>query len=396
MSLLLLFSTPSGQGSTVTGIGSAEAFGVPTVSGGTANWTQTGLPSAEAFGPLAWTPALTQVLPGLSSAEAFGSLSLTPAVFLSPAGLVSAEAFGLLTQTAAAAFSLLGLPSAEAWGGPILAGGPISLTLLGIVSAEALGAAQAGGRNLFTVNGIASAEAWGLPAFAQGLALRTRPIPSGETFGAPRLKLILSKRVTTFPNGQVLTSLALTPQILSTLLQTLTCQMLGLDPAQDALCYAKVRLDWPTSGQPGWKVGDDVCFLQVTEEDDAYNRLRDRRVSPSNATSVVSRDTFTRVWRVSWSFYGPNSFDQARLVKSALLTLDFPAEQLAQANLYLVTDFPATTRAPEKFQGQWWERTDLSVKLNELVEETLTVPTISSVEVILENESGPVADLTVN
>ena len=171
--------------------------------------------------------------------------------------------------------------------------------------------------------------------------------------------------------------------------------MLGRDPSADPLAYAKVRLDWPTGGQPAWAITDDVCFLKATEEDDAYNRVRDRVWTPQDSASVLAQDTYTRVWRVSWSFYGPTAFDNARLLKSTLLTVDFPSDTLQMSKLYLITDTQATTRSPELFQGQWWERTDFSIKLNELVEETLSVPTIASAEILLETERGVQADLTV-
>ena len=200
---------------------------------------------------------------------------------------------------------------------------------------------------------------------------------------------------THFPNGDTLTTTALTPPALHLVLQPLTCRRLGRSPETHPLAYSKVRLDWPTGGQPAWGINDDVCFLKVSEEDDPYNRIRDRRLTPNDAVSVTTTITYTRVWRVSWSFYGPTSFDAARLVKSALLNLDFPADTLQAANLSLVTDLAATTRNPEKFQGQWWERTDLTAKLNELVTETLTVAIIASAEVMVATESGPVADFTI-
>ena len=90
---------------------------------------------------------------------------------------------------------------------------------------------------------------------------------------------------TTFPDGSTLVSSALAPAALNALLQTLTCQMLGIDPASDALAYSKVRLDWPTGGQPAFAITDDVAFLRTTEEDDQYNRIRDKQISPNNSTS---------------------------------------------------------------------------------------------------------------
>lgn len=200
---------------------------------------------------------------------------------------------------------------------------------------------------------------------------------------------------TTYPNGQVLTSTALPPGALNELLQTLTCQMLGIDPTVDPLAYSKVRIDWPTQGQPAWGISDDICFLQVTEEDDKYNRIRDSKYLVTDSITFSKTGTYTRVWKVSWALYGPNGFDNARLLKSGLFSVDFVHDSLAASNLYLVSDIPATTRNPEKFQGQWWERCDLMVRLNEQITETLNIPAISTVEVKLYTEAGLAADIVL-
>lgn len=168
--------------------------------------------------------------------------------------------------------------------------------------------------------------------------------------------------------------------------------MLGINPSSDPLAYSKVRLEWPTGGQPAFAITDDVAFLRTTEEDDQYNRIRDRQVTPHDSASLTTTDTYTRVWRVDWTCYGPTSFDNARLLKSGML-LDFSHGALAASNLYLVTDIPATTRAPELFQGQWWDRSDVHLRLNELVTETTTVASIATAEVRLYTVSGLVADL---
>lgn len=202
----------------------------------------------------------------------------------------------------------------------------------------------------------------------------------------------------TFPGvglGQTLVSTALSPQAISTALQSLTVTMLGIDPTTDTAAYSKVRIDFPTKGDPAWGIGDDVCLIKAIEEDSAYNRVRDRVLAPNDETTVLATDTYVRVWRVTWTFYGPNSFDHARLLKSALFSFDFAHDALLASNLVCVTDFPAPMRAPELFQGQWWERTDFSLRLNEAVTETVTIPTIASAEVQLWTAKGEVADLTI-
>jgi hypothetical protein len=171
--------------------------------------------------------------------------------------------------------------------------------------------------------------------------------------------------------------------------------MLGIDVSTDPLAYSKVRVDWQTLGQPGWLVSDNVCFIQVTEQDDEYNRIRDREYSVASSTTFTKTFIYTRVWRVAFTLYGPTGFDSARLIKSGLMGTDAIAYTLAASALYLIPDMPATVRAPEKFQGQWWERCDFAVRMNEQVTETQTIPAIASVEILAYTEIGELADFTV-
>jgi hypothetical protein len=197
----------------------------------------------------------------------------------------------------------------------------------------------------------------------------------------------------TFPDGSVLTSSALAPGDLNQIVQSLVIQILGINPATDAKAYSKVRIGW--IAQPAFGITDDVCTILCTESDDEYDRIRDRQVQPNTSGSVYLADTFTRVWQARLTLYGPNSFDHARLIKSAL-TLDWTHDALAASNLYLVTGLPATQRVPELFEGQWWERSDMEFKLNEQISESLTCAAIASSEVVLYSERGEQADLVIS
>ena len=298
-----------------------------------------------------------------------------------------------MTARATVRLGQTGLGTAEAFGSPTVRT-RAGQALTAIASAEALGVVTMRSTVRLGTTGIPSAEQFGRVGIPSQQGRTLAGIPSAEVFGSPTLSQAFAT-VTTFPNGQTLTSHAMSPLQLNMTLQTLTCQMLGLDPANDPTCYSKVRLEWPSGGQPGWKISEDICFLRVTEEEDAYSHIRDRKLVTIDGQTISSIDTYTRVWRVSWALYGPSSFDHARLMRSGLLTADFPHDTLAAQGLYLITDMAATTRAPELFQGQWWDRTDLSCKLNELVTETLTVPSIASADVLIYNHSGEVAEVDI-
>jgi hypothetical protein len=194
----------------------------------------------------------------------------------------------------------------------------------------------------------------------------------------------------------------LTLQQMNVAMQQFTLTAIGIayDPSNASdPAYSRVRVDWPTDGQPFGAITDDVAFISCTEEDDEYDRLRDvvdADVIPvTGPITQVSRTTsYTRVWRVAWVIYGPNSFDGARSLRSALYT-DSGQNQLAASEIYPVMDIAPAIRAPENFQGQWWERSDLHVFLNEAVQEVSILNAVASVEVQSFTAAGEFADQTV-
>lgn len=197
------------------------------------------------------------------------------------------------------------------------------------------------------------------------------------------------------PGVGPMVSSALTLPQLNVIWQKLVQQCLGIDPATDDLANARVRIDFAGDGQPAWRINEDIAFVQVVEEPDSYNEIHNEDYDQGDdLTETASTIIYTRVHRVSIDFWGPNSWDRARQVKSCMF-LDFVHDTLSTSNLYLITEFATPRRAPENYVGQWWERVYFSVRMNEQVTETMSVPTMSTLEVIIETKDGIVADIEV-
>lgn len=201
----------------------------------------------------------------------------------------------------------------------------------------------------------------------------------------------------------------LTPNQVQSAMQLLTATLLGYiapgtpPSSVPPSVYAQVRQEWQQRGQPFNAIGDDVTYLRSYEIDDQYNRQRDVQtvsnpadVDPSNPTTVLQVTTYIRVWQTVWEIQGPNSFDNARKIRSGLFTQDmhdaFAASGLL---LYLVTDPAAPRRVPYFSDGQWWERVDFEASFNERVTETVVQNIVASVEVIVNDDDGVVADFTI-
>ena len=218
------------------------------------------------------------------------------------------------------------------------------------------------------------------------------------------------------PNVGTMTSTGLTQAQVSVIWQNLVLQCLGIAPSSptDSAAYSQVRVDWPTPGQPAWPITQDVAFIRATEALDRYNTAHEIQplqlvgnygggVYPygeggysgdNTGTTALETTIYTRVWELSFIFYGPNSFVRARQVKACLYQ-DFVHDALAASNLYLNTVIGTPRRAPELCQNQWWERTDFTAQMNEQVTDTLTKNTIQSVEVQLQSALGIISDVVV-
>lgn len=161
--------------------------------------------------------------------------------------------------------------------------------------------------------------------------------------------------------------------------QNLTLQILGVDPNSPS-SQSRVRIEWPKNGYPGWKIDEDIAFLLVTYDDDAITRQMDVNYAPLDEYQANHLLSYTRVVRVSWTCYGPNSFNDIDTIRSSLYIPKYK-ELIKANNLALILDVPNPMRSPELFNGQWWDRSSFYARFNEKVTRTSAVPYITGSDV---------------
>ena len=205
----------------------------------------------------------------------------------------------------------------------------------------------------------------------------------------------------TYSNRQVFTSSALTPANVNVIIQALTISLLGLPQPNGpgSASYEAVRVSWQQQGQPFQNANDDICYLLSVTRDDDYSRVRDAYISGvgTDVSPLLENWSYTRAWTITWHFYGPNSLDRARLVRSAMF-LDYANNMLSLSNLYPVNNPREIVRLPQEINGQWFEYAEFEIELYEQVTETVTDGAVTSVEIkVYEGtNTGPTADFTVS
>lgn len=175
-----------------------------------------------------------------------------------------------------------------------------------------------------------------------------------------------------------------------------TTIMLGFDPVLPANAN-KVRISWPVDGAPAWKITEDVTFLRIGDEDDDFTLLRDTIYSALNDDNANQETSYTRVIKVHWVCYGPNSNDNAFMIRNKLYSQTI-RDLLNAQQVFLVPSIDQPIRTPEQKDGQWWDRSNLNAKFNLTVAFDTTVPYLKSatVRVTDQNDNTVIDTITKN
>ena len=201
-------------------------------------------------------------------------------------------------------------------------------------------------------------------------------------------------RTVTYANGVQLSSDAYTVQTLGNALQPVTLDLLGLPVISTS---SLVRVGWPIQGAPFQNSSEDICYLLATLKlDEAYDLIRYQYLSQLGTTppTLDQKWNYTRTWAIKWCLYGPNALDNARIIRSGL-NLDYFYNQLEALRLFPIYDQREPIRIPELIEAQWFDRVDFTCDMSEWVTEHVTLQTVRSVEVHVDDSAGEFADITV-
>jgi len=171
--------------------------------------------------------------------------------------------------------------------------------------------------------------------------------------------------------------------------RSIVCRLLGVD-ADDG---GRVRFVWGSDvdrnskSAPNLATTQDVCYIQITPQDDNFNRLRTIRYIDMGGVDLTAIDEHTDVHSVLFINYGTNAYDNARRIRNGLYSNDV-RRTLRLNNFALVTDAPAIRRVPEIVNANWINRVDVSATFNQFVRLVGVMETIERVGVDIVQESG--------
>ncbi len=143
---------------------------------------------------------------------------------------------------------------------------------------------------------------------------------------------------------------------------------------QDLLGKECVRQTYPqadsatgrANSQPFQNPTEDVCYYLVLPADNPINRQMDTRYEALSEKTANRIHSYTRVILLQLTFYGPNAYDNACMVRMELIG-GGRENLLAKNGLHIVPDIAEPNLIWELYQNKWLMRSDLTAQFNNRV-----------------------------
>lgn len=173
---------------------------------------------------------------------------------------------------------------------------------------------------------------------------------------------------------------ALTLAQIQVLILNATIAATGLD-------QKNVRFAYQSDTQPAWEINQNVIVIYVNYLDSQYDKNRDTQYVHLNTDHATENVSYTRVISVDWTLYGPDSFDNADILRTGLLIEDIRNPMDAQG-VKVASEINAPRRIPYEFNNQYWQRVDLYAEFNVATLRNTIIPYFKSVTVEVVTDEG--------
>lgn len=165
--------------------------------------------------------------------------------------------------------------------------------------------------------------------------------------------------------------------------QSTITQILGYNPQET---QDRVRISWPTKGSPAWRIDENVAFIQVTPTPNPTIQQQDTNLVVVDSQSLTSQKTYLREISVDIVCYGSGAWNDAETIWNGFLSETIL--QTLEKNYLGFIDREGPVRVPELFNGQWWDRADLTLRFYEGVKKETTIKAFGSVVIGINGLTG--------
>ena len=165
--------------------------------------------------------------------------------------------------------------------------------------------------------------------------------------------------------------------------------ILFADYAQEILGLSqdKVLIQHTEKGQISSTINENVAYIHVGLVNDAVQNLKERKREFTNGKFKTTQHSM-RIIELFVMFYGPDSVDLSTLLADSFF-LECGKEFLYKNNLSLIPSSVTNgITLHERFNGQWWKRSDLKVQFYNSIQVSEDVNKLDSVDITYNVSSG--------
>lgn len=158
----------------------------------------------------------------------------------------------------------------------------------------------------------------------------------------------------------------------------------------------QIRIAYADEPGPSWKHTENVvCFYLEAVSDPMDQDYHESFESTENG--YLRRTRNTQVIEAHLSFYGPKCRELANRTRILIQKSDFRGA-LDKIEAFPVLKTPPAQYIPYEYNKQWWQRTDMTLTFNWLIEFVEQINTIESADIGIYKDKGEskYADITIN
>lgn len=147
-----------------------------------------------------------------------------------------------------------------------------------------------------------------------------------------------------------------------------------------------IRENYPADSSPFAAKDENTLYYYVMPADDPINRQTDTVYRAGSGVNLKQTASYNRVMQMYITVYGPDAYDILTALRLKLLAGASGQSPLRTAGLYIIPDIAEPPLLWEIYQNQWFQRSDLQFKCNQLATLETGIPYVEVADIVLMTE----------